>query len=159
MPKKTKIETALIESLKKKFNTTIKEEYVKPNRIKFSTTSDNFRNLAQAVKELGFDQVISQGGTDYPDNNEFRVEYHIICVSIKKFRSIIFSLMTTIPKDKPEIETLIDIWPSAEFHEQETFENFGITFINHPRMEKLLLPEDWDDIPPLRKDFHLPGRG
>ena len=48
--------------------------------------------------------------------------------------------MTTIPKDKPEIETLIDIWPSAEFHEQETFENFGITFINHPRMEKLLLP-------------------
>ena len=51
MPKKTKIETALIDSLKKKFNTTIKEEYVKPNRIKFSTTSDNFRNLAQAVKE------------------------------------------------------------------------------------------------------------
>ena len=40
----------------------------------------------------------------------------------------------------------------------ETFENFGITFLNHPRMERLLLPEDWDDIPPLRKDFSLPGR-
>ena len=114
--------------------------------IKFSTTSDNFRNLAQAVKELGFDQVISQGGTDYPDNNEFRVEYHIICVSIKKFRSIIFSLMTTIPKDKPEIETLIDIWPSAEFHEQETFENFGIDRLKNVGLVTILSPK-WASRP------------
>ena len=70
-----------------------------------------------------------------------------------------FSIMTEISKDNPEIETLIDIFPSAEFNEQETYENFGITFNGHPRMEKLLLPEDWDDIPPLRKDYILPGRG
>lgn len=152
------IENKFIESLKDKFKDKIKVEYVEHNRIKVSTNKKNFKTLAIAVKELGFEQVISQGGTDYPDNKKFRVEYHVICLSNKKFRRIMFSLMTEISKAKPEIETLIDVWPSAEFHEQETFENFGITFVNHPRMERLLLPEDWDDIPPLRKDFRLPGR-
>ena len=137
----------------------IKTEYVITNRIKVSTSQDNFKNLAIAVKDLGFEQVISQGGTDYPDNNVFRLEYHLICVSKKKLRRIMFSIMTEISKDKPEIDTLIEIFPSAEFHEQETYENFGITFIGHPRKERLLLPEDWDDIPPLRKDYILPGRG
>ena len=158
MPKNTITETKLVKGLKTKFNKQITEEYVEPNRIKISTSPTNLKAVALAIKELGFDQIISQGATDYPDDNLFRVEYHAICVSIKKFRRIMFAIMTTIPKNKPEIETLLDIWPSVEFHEQETFENFGITFINHPRMERLLLPEDWDDIPPLRKDFSLPGR-
>ena len=159
MPSNLDTENQLVKSLTDQFKNKIKTEYVKHNRIKISTNQDNLKSLAISVKELGFEQVISHGGTDYPDNNVFRIEYHIICVSKKKLRSIMFSIMTEISKDNPEIETLIDIFPSAEFHEQETYENFGITFTGHPRMEKLLLPEDWDDIPPLRKDYILPGRG
>jgi len=159
MPAKLDTENQLVTSLTDQFKNKIKTEYVITNRIKVSTSQDNFKNLAIAVKNLGFEQVISQGGTDYPDNNVFRLEYHLICVSKKKLRRIMFSIMTEISKDKPEIDTLIEIFPSAEFHEQETYENFGITFIGHPRKERLLLPEDWDDIPPLRKDYILPGRG
>ena len=159
MPAKLDTENQLVTSLTDQFKNKIKTEYVITNRIKVSTSQDNFKNLAIAVKDLGFEQVISQGGTDYPDNNVFRLEYHLICVSKKKLRRIMFSIMTEISKDKPEIDTLIEIFPSAEFHEQETYENFGITFIGHPRKEILLLPEDWDDIPPLRKDYILPGRG
>ena len=159
MPAKLDTENQLVTSLTDQFKNKIKTEYVMTNRIKVSTSQDNFKNLAIAVKDLGFEQVISQGGTDYPDNNVFRLEYHLICVSKKKLRRIMFSIMTEISKDKPEIDTLIEIFPSAEFHEQETYENFGITFIGHPRKERLLLPEDWDDIPPLRKDYILPGRG
>ena len=159
MPAKLDTENQLVTSLTDQFKNKIKTEYVMTNRIKVSTSQDNFKNLAIAVKNLGFEQVISQGGTDYPDNNVFRLEYHLICVSKKKLRRIMFSIMTEISKDKPEIDTLIEIFPSAEFHEQETYENFGITFIGHPRKERLLLPEDWDDIPPLRKDYILPGRG
>ena len=159
MPAKLDTENQLVTSLTDQFKNKIKTEYVITNRIKVSTSQDNFKNLAIAVKNLGFEQVISQGGTDYPDNNVFRLEYHLICVSKKKLRRIMFSIMTEISKDNPEIDTLIEIFPSAEFHEQETYENFGITFIGHPRKERLLLPEDWDDIPPLRKDYILPGRG
>ena len=159
MPAKLDTENQLVTSLTDQFKNKIKTEYVITNRIKVSTSQDNFKNLAIAVKNLGIEQVISQGGTDYPDNNVFRLEYHLICVSKKKLRRIMFSIMTEISKDKPEIDTLIEIFPSAEFHEQETYENFGITFIGHPRKERLLLPEDWDDIPPLRKDYILPGRG
>ena len=159
MPAKLDTENQLVTSLTDQFKNKIKTEYVITNRIKVSTSQDNFKNLAIAVKNLAFEQVISQGGTDYPDNNVFRLEYHLICVSKKKLRRIMFSIMTEISKDKPEIDTLIEIFPSAEFHEQETYENFGITFIGHPRKERLLLPEDWDEIPPLRKDYILPGRG
>ena len=130
MPAKLATENQLAKSLKDQFKNKIKKEYIESNRIKISTSPENLKNLAIAVKELGFEQVMSQGGTDYPENNVYRIEYHIICVSKKKLRSIIFSIMTEIPKDKPEIETLIDVFPSAEFHEQETFENFGITFID-----------------------------
>ena len=122
MPKNTITETKLVKGLKTKFNKQITEEYVEPNRIKISTSPTNLKAVALAIKELGFDQIISQGATDYPDDNLFRVEYHAICVSIKKFRRIMFAIMTTIPKNKPEIETLLDIWPSVEFHEQETLE-------------------------------------
>ena len=136
MPAKLDTENQLVTSLTDQFKNKIKTEYVITNRIKVSTSQDNFKNLAIAVKNLGFEQVISQGGTDYPDNNVFRLEYHLICVSKKKLRRIMFSIMTEISKDKPEIDTLIEIFPSAEFHEQETYENFGITFIGHPRKER-----------------------
>ena len=54
--------------------------------------------------------------------------------------------------------SLVEVWPGAEYHERETFEMLGVTFTGHPDMRGILLPEDWDDIPPLRKDFRSPGR-
>src|SRR3972149_1784651 len=119
-----------------------------------STRSDG----AKAVKGLGFDQVMSAGGTDFPKEDVFALDYHLISVDNEDLKKIIFDLSTKIPRKEPKISSLISVWPSAEYHEQETFEMLGIMFEGHPRMERLLLPEDWDDIPPLRKEFQLPGR-
>ena len=66
MSAKFATENQLAKSLKDQFKNKIKEEYVESNRIKISTSPENLKNLAIAVKELGFEQVMSQGGTDYP---------------------------------------------------------------------------------------------
>jgi len=54
--------------------------------------------------------------------------------------------------------SLRDIFYSVEFHERECFEMLGVYFDGHPDNRRLLLPEDWADIPPLRKDFRVKGR-
>ncbi len=57
--------------------------------------------------------------------------------------------------DKPQIETVSEIWRTAEFHEREVFEMFGVHFLNHPDLRKLILEEDFKGFP-LRKDFEDP---
>jgi NADH:ubiquinone oxidoreductase subunit C len=60
-----------------------------------------------------------------------------------------------LDRSTPEIETAALTWRTAEFHEREVFELFGVNFLNHPDLRKLLLPDDWVGFP-LRKDYDDP---
>ncbi len=64
---------------------------------------------------------------------------------------------TLIPRDKPVLPTLSDLYAGANWHERETFEMFGITFENHPNLIPLLLPDGFEGNP-LRKEFVLASR-
>ena len=55
-------------------------------------------------------------------------------------------------RNNPEIETVSQIWRTAEFHEREAFDLMGIKFLHHPDLRRLLLTEDWEGYP-LRKDY------
>jgi NADH-quinone oxidoreductase subunit C len=59
-----------------------------------------------------------------------------------------------IPRDHPEIPTISEIFPGANWHEREAHDFFGIKFIGHPNLKPLLLPED-ADFHPLLKDFKV----
>ena len=58
----------------------------------------------------------------------------------------------------PVLPSLIEIFPSVNYHEREAAEMLGIMFQGHPNLTRLFLPEDWDDIPPMLKAYRLPGR-
>jgi NADH:ubiquinone oxidoreductase subunit C len=60
-----------------------------------------------------------------------------------------------VDRANPEIETVCDIWRTAEFHEREVFEMFGVQFKNHPDLRRLILEDDFKGFP-LRKDFEDP---
>ena len=60
-----------------------------------------------------------------------------------------------LDREKPAIDTVSDIWHTAEFHEREAFEMFGIHFTGHPDLRKLILPDDFEGYP-MRKDFEDP---
>lgn len=61
-------------------------------------------------------------------------------------------LKVILPRENPEIDTVCDIWRTANWLEREIFEMFGIKFTGHPDLRKLLLPADWEGHP-LRKDY------
>jgi NADH:ubiquinone oxidoreductase subunit C len=60
-----------------------------------------------------------------------------------------------LDRNNPEIDTVSDIWRTAEFHEREVFELFGVQFRQHPDLRKLILTDDFEGYP-LRKDFQDP---
>ncbi len=66
-------------------------------------------------------------------------------------------LRTRVPRVDPEVESLVDVYPGAAWHERETFEMFGIVFARHPDLRPLLLPPGFEGHP-LRKEFVLAAR-
>jgi len=151
-------ERSLVEKIKEKFGENIVEKYVKPKRIRIDTSPQKILEVALFIKELGFNQVLSVAGTDFPKSNEMEVVYHLSAVDNENLKDVVLALGERVPRDNPVVPTLTKVWKSALYHEQETYEMLGIKFEGHPQLERLLLPEDWADIPPLRKDFKLPGR-
>ena len=151
-------EEEIVAKVQERFGERVKPIYVKPKRLKLLVKKESLAELASHLKSLGFDHVASVAGIDHKKDNEFEVVYHLSSYSQDDLRSIVLALATRIPREDPVVSSLCEVWKSAEYHERETFEMFGIVFQGHPKLERLLLPEDWDDIPPLRKDFMLPGR-
>jgi NADH-quinone oxidoreductase subunit C len=78
--------------------------------------------------------------------------YHL---SSTKFRHNIV-VKSRLDKIKPEIETVCKIWRTAEFHEREAYEMFGVNFLNHPDLRLLILPDGWEGKNPMLKDFEDP---
>lgn len=61
-------------------------------------------------------------------------------------------LKVVLPCENPEIESVSSIWRTANWHEREAFDMFGIIFKNHPDLRRILMPADWEGFP-LRKDY------
>jgi len=90
----------------------------------------------------------------------------LTCVDWKTHLTMVYHLTSTkhrhnivvkanVDHAMPEIETVCNIWRTAEFHEREVFEMFGVNFLNHPDLRKLILEDDFKGFP-LRKDFEDP---
>ena len=97
--------------------------------------------------ELDFDYLFCLTGIDYGE--DLGVIYHL--ESISKKHNIVVKVSTS-DREKPELDTVSNIWRTAEFHEMEVYDFLGITFTNHPNMKRLFLPPEWDGFP-LRKDY------
>jgi NADH:ubiquinone oxidoreductase subunit C len=136
-----------------------KIDYVRPRRIKMTVPPDKIKVVALYLRDvLGFDHLNVVGGTDYIQSKEFEVIYFVGSVSRQAQEDLVMQLAERVERDAPRVPSLTDVWIGAEYHERETFEMLGIVFEGHPDLRRLLLPEDWDDIPPLRKDYSNPGR-
>ena len=90
----------------------------------------------------------------------------LTCVDVKTHLTMVYHLSATthrqsmvikanVTREQPSIETLCDIWRTADFLEREVFEMFGVTFLNHPDLRRLILEDDFKGFP-LLKDFEDP---
>ena len=160
-------EKGISDKIVEKFGDKIEVEFVKENRVGIKVNRDDIHDVAEFIRDgLNYDHVESVSGVDYPQDKEIEVVYHIGSYSDSSLAKQVLVLATRaqreenpIPgKDATKLPTLRDIFYSVEFHEREVFEMFGVYFTGHPDNRRLLLPEDWADLPPLRKDFAIKGR-
>ena len=127
-------------------------------RLKVTTTPEKVKGVAYFVRdELGFEHISAVSGVDWIAKNELEVVYFVGSVK-PGWEDFVVAVAERVARDNPVVNTLIEVWPGAEYHERETHEMFGINFQGHPDQSHLLLPEDWNDLPPLRKDYVSPGR-
>ena len=91
----------------------------------------------------------------------------LTCIDFKTHLTMVYHLTSTtyrhtlvikskLIRDKPEIETVSHLWRTAEFHEREAYELFGVNFLHHPDLRLLILPDGWEGRNPMRKDYEDP---
>ena len=159
IPEPPAFEKGLVDQINNKFGDTVKVLFIKPLRIKIRVDPQDIVGVANFLRDsLGFDHAESVAGTDYPKDNQIEVIYHLGSYTRQDLAGHILWLTTRTDRDDARLPTLINVFKSVEYHERECYEMLGVYFEGHPRNERFLLPEDWADIPPLRKDFKIKGR-
>lgn len=98
-------------------------------------------------KETNFDYLFCLSGVDW--GTALGVVYHLESTI---HRHILVVKVKTEDRENPTFDTVSNIWLTADFHEREVFDFFGIKFNNHPNLKRLFLPDEWDGFP-LRKDY------
>jgi NADH:ubiquinone oxidoreductase subunit C len=152
-------EKGIIEKLVNEFGNKINVIYIRPLRMKIMVEPTDILAIAIFLRDnLGFDHAESVAGTDYPKDNQIEVIYHLGSYGTETMEGHIMALATRTSRNDARLPSLIDVFRSVEYHERETFEMLGVYFEGHPRNERFLLPEDWADIPPLRREFRIKGR-
>jgi NADH-quinone oxidoreductase subunit C len=96
--------------------------------------------------ELDFDFLFSVTGVDW--KTHFSVVYHLRSLQ----HGHIVVVKAKVDRANPEIETVCQIWKTAELNEREVFDLFGIKFLHHPDLRRLFLTDEWEGYP-LRKDY------
>jgi len=103
--------------------------------------------------DQGFIRLSSVTGVDrYPAEPRLEVVYHLHSIE----RNQRLRLKCRLPGADPVIDSVTSVWRSANWYERETFDLFGVKFLNHPNLTRIMLPENWEGHP-LRKDAPVTG--
>ncbi|MFQ5652124.1 MAG: NADH-quinone oxidoreductase subunit C [bacterium] len=107
--------------------------------------------IATFLKEepaLKFTSLMCLSGIDYGADTNLGLVYNLH--SMEKKHKI--TLRVDLPREEPTLASVQSVWRTADWHEREAFDLFGITFENHPDLRRILCPDDWEGYP-LRKDY------
>jgi NADH-quinone oxidoreductase subunit C len=131
-----------------------------PNQTEFRGEStyeiaaNDLREIATVCRDkLLFDYLVDVTSIDnFGEEPRFAIVYHLYSMP----RAIHLRLKLKVPDEAGAVDTVSDIWPTANWHEREIYDMMGIKFNGHPDLRRILM---WDGYPyfPLRKDFPLEG--
>ena len=104
-------------------------------------------------KDLQFNLLTDATSVDrYPLEPRFEVNYHLVSIP----RSDRLRLQVRLSASDPVVDSLVSVWPGANWLEREIFDLMGIRFEGHPDLRRILMPDDWEGYP-LRKDYPVEG--
>ncbi|MBX6387479.1 MAG: NADH-quinone oxidoreductase subunit C [Frankia sp.] len=114
--------------------------------------------VAQTVRDdpaLRFELLSSLSGVDYLDDPTGRRLHSVVHLASMTYRRRL-RLEVSVSVDDPVMPSLTSVWPTADWHERETYDFFGIIFEGHHALTRIMMPDDWVGHP-QRKDYPLGG--
>ena len=144
----------LLDSLGKAFGSKVQHPTEFRGEMTCAIAASDLREIAKFCRdELSFDYLIDITSIDnYGEEPRFEIVYHLYSMP----HAAHLRLKLKVPEEAGAVDTVSDIWPTANWHEREIYDMMGIKFNGHPDLRRILM---WDGYPffPLRKDFPLEG--
>ncbi|MDQ2866995.1 MAG: NADH-quinone oxidoreductase subunit C [Verrucomicrobiota bacterium] len=120
----------------------------------YAIRAEDLREIAKFCRdELSFDYLLDISSVDnFGEEPRFEIVYELYSITL----AVHLRLKVAVSEETGAVDTISDIWPTANWHEREVFDMMGLRFHNHPDLRRILM---WDGYPyfPLRKDFPLEG--
>jgi len=160
----------IFNQLKEKFGNSVVElksdKPVEPFIIVNPLEVDKISMFLRDENDLLFDSLMNLSGVDDANGvkekddkgletikgGTLSVYYHIESTKLRHK----LTLKTSTDRENPEVVTVTETWKGADWHEREAFDMYGIIFLNHPDLRRILMPYDWEFGYPLRKDYKNP---
>lgn len=136
-----------LEQLKLKYSTAEYDEAAAEPA--FYVDKDDLLDLMKYLREtstISFDRMACLTAADYKEYLEM-----VYVLYSRRFDRWL-TVKVKLDRDKPEVESMTQIWPGTEFEEREVYDLMGIVFLNHPDLRRILMPDNYE-AHPLRKDF------
>ncbi|HPN38771.1 MAG TPA: NADH-quinone oxidoreductase subunit C [Melioribacteraceae bacterium] len=107
--------------------------------------------VLSGVDDANGEKKKEEDGSETINGGTLSVFYHLYSIKLKHK----LTLKVSSPRENPEIVSVSSIWLTADWHEREAYDMYGIRFLNHPDLRRILMPYDWEGYP-LRKDYKNP---
>ena len=144
----------LLPSLEKSLGTTIQHKTEFRGETTYMISPSDLREVARFCKdELSFDYLLDITSVDnFGEEPRFEIVYELYSMTL----AIHLRIKLRVSEEAGAVDTVSDIWPTANWHEREIYDMMGIKFTGHPDLRRILM---WDGYPffPLRKEFPLEG--
>lgn len=119
-----------------------------PEEAVLRVPAAEWRVTAERLRADGFDFLQNLTAVDWIKEERIELVYHLWSYGSRQERVVKIDL----PRDKPEVASVADVWRAADWYEREQFDLFGVAFLGHPDLRRILLPDDWPGHP-MRKDY------
>lgn len=144
----------LLDALAKEFpDLSLSPQYnIADDHLYLSVPGNQILSVGQFLRDkFHLNYLRNLSGVDWQDR--LQVVYHLVPIHEQASSDLMVGLLVDVDRDQPQTPSVVSIWPTANWHEREAMDLFGIQFQGHPNPTRILLPENWQGGYPLRKDF------
>ena len=135
----------------------VQQVTVDRGEITYYVRRDHLVALCRTLRDdpaLRFELCSGVSGVDYGPEVPQRLHsvYHLLSMTYRRR----IRLEVAVDVDDPHVPSVVEVYPTADWHERETWDMYGIVYDGHPALTRILMPDDWDGFP-QRKDYPLGG--
>ncbi|MFH8366323.1 NADH-quinone oxidoreductase subunit C [Streptomyces sp. NPDC018031] len=135
----------------------IEKTVVDRGELTFHIAREHLPRVARTLRDdpaLRFEICTGVSGVHFPGDTgrELHAVYHLRSITHNR----LIRLEVTAPDSDPHIPSIVEIYPTNDWHERETYDFFGLVFDGHPALTRIMMPDDWQGHP-QRKDYSLGG--